>query len=64
MLPLYVQLLMSARLEQAALQVASQALGIERAKATVEGIRAQLPPDLRALPPATLAADVGRPDAL
>jgi len=64
MLPLYVQLLVSARLEKAALQVASQALGSERANATIDTIRAQLPPDLLALPPVDLASDVSSPDPL
>lgn len=63
-LPLYVQLLVSARLEQAALQVATQALGHEQATETVESIRAQLPPDLRALPTVDLTSGVTRAEAL
>jgi hypothetical protein len=60
MLPLYVQLLVSARLEKLALEVAGQALGPERAGATIDAIRAQLPPELRNLPPAESTADVSR----
>lgn len=61
MLPLYVQLLMSARLEAAALQVATSALGAERATATLDLIRAQLPPDLRNLAPVALDAAAAKP---
>jgi len=64
MRPLYVQLLVSARLESAALQVASQALGSERARWTIDAIRSQLPPDLRALPPVELAPAVATSPAL
>lgn len=64
MLPLYVQLLVSARLESAALQVASQALGSERAAQAIDAIRAQLAPDLAALAPVEFGPAVARPPAL
>lgn len=54
MLPFYVQLLVCARLESAALQVATQALGSERAAATVSSMRDQLPAELRDLPSISL----------
>lgn len=49
-LPLYVQLLVFARLEGAALDTASRALGPERARMTLDAIRQHLPAELRALP--------------
>jgi hypothetical protein len=48
--PLYVELLVFARLESAALGFASQALGQEGARTTVESIRRHLPPELLAIP--------------
>ncbi|MBM4362635.1 MAG: hypothetical protein FJ104_08130, partial [Deltaproteobacteria bacterium] len=49
-LPLYVQLLVSSRLDSEALRVATSALGEERARTVVEQYRAALPPTLAALP--------------
>jgi hypothetical protein len=48
--PLYVQLLMSARLDDEALRTATSLLGESRARATVSELRARLGPRLRALP--------------
>lgn len=50
-LPLYVQLLVFARLEAPALDAAARSLGPERARLTLEAIRSQLPPELLAIPP-------------
>ncbi len=61
--PLYVQLLVSARLEKEALTFATQALGAAAARRTVREIRAQLPPDLRSLPPAQLHSASGADSA-
>jgi len=51
LLPLFVQLLVFARMESTALSLATRALGQERAQATVDSIVRQLPPDLAALDP-------------
>lgn len=52
--PLAVQLLVFSRLDGAALEVASRALGPERGRTAVDAIRRQLPPELLALEPVSL----------
>ena len=49
---LYTQLLLAARLEQEALGVVSKALGPEKARGVIASLRDQLPPRLKAMPPA------------